>query len=553
MSTTVFVDLRAGADDPLLTSASAWIPIFPSMARGWVAVAALSFFLWPLHSFSQTGPIRIPKDGDGYRVTRSDTRSDPAPEGYAGRTDTETLTAVGNTPATMGKTIVARFTLGNKIKICPAADGASEGTGVFTLSLDYTDQQPTGTSRLRIEMRADGKYKGEVGDDAWLVNPVKADIDYTYTVSGSMRDASGAIATPAGSNVAQQITIPFTVGRGLSAPGVGAFSGGDPTGGRYAQAVGAGTALVYWAGVYYAEAQAKWRDRGRCVSAAVDPPSNTTRLVPGGRTDVKVEIKTKSGETVKARFFDARTLGSAGGVSVSGASVSPVEGSSDAGAPMTFTFTAPAAKADRTGFVVDVTSRAGVTDGEWLAGLGTDWSGRITLLTTNRGDAGANELQTWSNSSFTQITADIKNGTGWAYGHTEVHYLGVRRQKALRGGTVTVVFDSSDVTDGTLSDAVMSQVEVVYPNSGTYSIRLRALFTKEGKSQTQSCNRNTGCRNSEQQLLMGATWGAMTGKVEDPNHLRGSRTETRTGVGYQGTGTITTTVTWDLARQGTGK
>lgn len=94
---------------------------------------------------------------------------------------------------------------------------------MFSLSLDYTDQQSSGTTRLRIEMKTDATYKGEVGEDAWLINPVKADIDFTYNVSGSIRDPSGAIATPAGSNSAQRVNIDFTVGRGLSAPDIGAF------------------------------------------------------------------------------------------------------------------------------------------------------------------------------------------------------------------------------------------------------------------------------------------------------------------------------------------
>ena len=136
-------------------------------------------------------------------------------------------------------------------------------------------------------MKTDGRYKGEVGDDAWLINPVQAEIDYSYSVSGSIRDPSGAIATPAGSNQTQHITIPFTVGRGLSAPTVGAFSGGDPTGGGYSQAVIAANALVYWAGVYYSEAQTQWRRRSRCVDAVFSPPSYTTRIVPGGQTIVE--------------------------------------------------------------------------------------------------------------------------------------------------------------------------------------------------------------------------------------------------------------------------
>jgi hypothetical protein len=516
-------------------------------------IATALWFLCPLQSWGQAAPIRFPKASDGYTITPSNTRSEKAPEGYAGRTDEETLTAVGNTPATMGKTFVARFMLANKIKVCPAADGTTEGTGVFSLSLDYTDVQPSGTNRLHIEMKTDGRYKGEVGDDAWLINPVQAEIDYSYIVSGSIRDPSGALATPAGSNATQHITIPFTVGRDVSAPTVGAFSGGDPTGGGYSQAVIAANALLYWAGVYYSEAQTEWRGRSRCVDAVFNPPSYTTRIVPGGQTTVKAEVKTKTGETVRARFFDARPRAGFDGRSVSGVSVTPTEGTSDVGAPITFTFTAPTARASSTGFSVSATSRAGITTGDWDAGLGTDWRGQISLLTTNTGDAGVNELQTWSNTSATQITVKIDERAGWAYGHTEVHLMGVRRQRALRGGAITLILDSSDVTDGTLDEVVPARVEVVYPSSGTYAIQVHAAFKKEGQSHTQSCNRNTGCRASQQQLLMGATLGAMTGTVDDPNHLQGSKTETRTGSGYQGTGTITTTITWDLAREGTGQ
>ena len=519
-----------------------------------VVVSALSFLVCPLESWSQTGPIRVPREGEGYTITRTNTRNDPAPEGYAGRTEAETLTAVGNTPATNGKTIVARFMLANKIKICPAADGRSEGTGVFTMSLDYTDQQPGGTSRLRIEMHTNATYKGQVDDQAWLTNPVQAEIDYTYTVSGSMRDPSGALATPAGSSSAQRITIPFTVGRGMSAPTVGAFSGGDPTAGRYAQAAGAGTALAYWAGIYYSEAQTKWRDSGRCVSTVFTPASKTTRLVPGGQSTVKGELRTRTGDVVKAHFLNARPIASGNAAAVSGAAVTPTEGSSDAGAPINFTFTAPAQKVDDTGFRVDAVSRAGIAEGaRWIAGLGRDWSGSISVVITNTGDAGGDELLTWSNSSATQITVDLEDGKGVARGHTEVHELGVRRQRALRGGAVTIIFDSSDASDGTLDDEAPATVAVSYPNSGTYAIQLRATFKKEGTRHTQSCSRNTGCQHSVHQLHLPATLPDMTGQLDDPNRLRGSKTETRSRLGRAGTGTMTTTVSWDLARQGTGK
>ena len=515
------------------------------MHKSAFAAAALAFLAYPLQSWGQTGPIRIPKDGEGYTVTPSNTRSEPAPEGYAGRTDAETLTAIGNTPATTGKTIVARFLLANKIKICPAADGTSEGTGVFSLNLDYTDDQPSGITRLHIEMKADATYKGEVGDDAWLINPIRADIDYTYTLSGSIKDRSGAIATPAGSNSAQHVNIEFTAGRGLSAPDIGAFSGGDPTAGRYEEAFVVGVSLVYWAGVYYSEAQTQWRDPGRCVKAEFTPPSHTSRLVPGGRTTVKSEVKTKTGEVVRAQFLGGRTRG--------GGAVAPTEGSSDVGAPMTFEFTAPTQKVATTGFSVDATSPAGIAEDEWIAGLGTDWSGTISFVTTHTGDAGVDELLTWSNTSASNIRADLRDGKGRAYGYTELRHFGMRRQKALRGGSVTIIFDSSTLIEGTLSDEVPAGVEIVYPTNGTYAIRLLANFKKEGKTHIQSCNRNTGCQDAAGQLTLPGSLPGMTGRVDDPNRLQGSKTETKTGMGYRGTGTVTTTITWDLAREGTGK
>jgi hypothetical protein len=198
----------------------------------------------PIHSRAANGPIRIPGPGEGDQITKNES-SRSAPSGYEGRTDTSTLTAVGNTPATTGKRIVARFELGNQVKTRPAADGTAEGKGVFSMSLDYTDRPANGGgSTLHIEMN----------------------------------------------------TIPFNVSRDLTPPSLGAFSGGDPTQGKYAEAFGAGTALVYWAGVYYSVAQTKWRQDNTCVNVEFTPPSYTVRLVPGATTRVNAEVKTKTAE-----------------------------------------------------------------------------------------------------------------------------------------------------------------------------------------------------------------------------------------------------------------
>ena len=506
----------------------------------------LSLVFSPVRVWGADAPITIPKKGDpGWTVTQVDS-SRKAPSGYEGRTDISTITAVGRgSPETEGKMIVARFTLGNEIKTCPNADGTAEGSGEFSLSIDYTDKQPTGVTTQRIQMQTKGKYKGEVGDDAWIENPVKAEIDYTYTRSGSSsnRALGGAFLSPAASNVPQHLTFPFSVGGAMAAPDIGPFSGGDPTAGHYADAYGAGTALVYWAGVYYSIAQTKWRQPRTCVEVAFTPSSNTDRLVPGGKTTVKAEIKTKAGEGVKARFLNAHGY--------SGGSVSPSEGTSDVGAPMTFIFIAPTQKVNRTGFGVEATSRAGIANGEWYGGLGTDWSGNISLTIITSGDAGANEMQAWSNASVMRLSVDVKDGKGTARGYTSVHNFGLRKVRRATGdGSTTLIEDSSETTDGEVEDESPATVEVVYPTNGTYAVRVGVVFNNKGTTHTQRCNRNTGCTSSLNDLIVLAGAPAIDGKVDDPNHLSGSKTVVGQGVGYQGKGTITTTTTWNLARQG---
>ncbi len=516
------------------------------------AFVALSVVMVPLPAWCADGPLRFPGPGEGYLITKPQPdSSQAAPSGYEGRTDTSTLLAVGNTPATTGKTFRGRFTLGNEIKICPQGDGTTEGKGVFSVSLDYTDKQATGTSSLHIEMKADGKYTGQVGDDAWIINPVKADIDYTYVVTGSIRDSSGALVTPAGSNIAQHITIPIIVPREMAVPGLGAFSGGDPAQARYAEAAGAGQSLAYWAGVYYSVAQLKWRDRGRCVNAILNPPSHTVRLVPGGKTTVDAEIKTKGGESVKARFFNARVSSSLKSVAVNDGSVTPAAGSSDVGAPLKFTFTAPTQKVDFTAFNVSATSRAGIAEANWVAGLGTDWNGQISFTITNSGDQGGDELQSWSASSATRVTVDVKDGKGTATGFTEVHDTGRQRQRALRGGAITLINTQSHTVDGSFEDSSPATVDVVIvnPATGTYGIRVNYAF-KEGKAHRQSCIR-TECGEKDEPMVIGPSLPGISGTMDTPNRLSGSKTETRTGTGSRGTGTVKTDLTWTLAREGT--
>ena len=163
---------------------------------------------------------------------------------------------------------------------------------------------------------------------------------------------------------------------------------------------------------------------------------------------------------------------------------------------------------------------------------------------------GENELKSWSNSSVTRITVDVRNGKGTVIGYTQVRYSGVRRQWAARNGAKTIIFDSSDTTDGTLEDSSPATVEVVNPSNGTYTVRVSYEFKREGKSQTEMCSRNRPCMQTEQQLLIAPSLPGIEGRIDAPNRLSGTKTDVKTGTGYRGTGTVTSTVTWELSREG---
>lgn len=60
------------------------------------------------------------------------------------------------------------------------------------------------------------------------------------------------------------------------------------------------------------------------------------------------------------------------------------------------------------------------------------------------------------------------------------------------------------------------------------------------------------CTLSEQQLIITPPLPEIGGTIDDPNHLRGTTSEIKPA-GYRGTGTVTSTLAWDLAREGSAR
>lgn len=523
--------------------------------------------LFPIPAWC-TGVIAIPSESDpNYTVVKHES-SQAAPPGYEGRTDTSTETAIGKAAATAGKTIKASFTLGNQIRTCPLADGTAEGTGVFSVSVDYIDAQTNGTSTTHIEMRANAKYKGQVGDDALLHGPVNAEIDFTYNQTGSFRNTNGAITNTPPSNVQQHITIPFVVGRMLEPPSIGPFSGGDPLKGHYADAYGVGTALAYWAGIYYAVAELKWYGGdtsgggtsvhpGQCAQIVFDPPSNASRPPLGTQVKVNAKVRSKAGEETKAKFVEVHAY--------SPGNVLPAFGLSDLGKPMQFTYTAPNQNAKNAGFSVGATSRAGAAEAEWHTGLGTGWSGELYYENSFTGDEGNYPDSQWSNSSLTTVTVTVANGVAMWHGHIE------------RKGFVTnwqPVFHAAHRLDTSSTDDEMGDGEApasvqvfINETAGTYEIKAGALIGPDGKSpwfpggksikigeaQWSQCNRTSGCKSGRRDLLGLPSLPAlspMSGKVKDSNHIEASYTGRKEHLGDSKNGVMIETMTVNLSRSG---
>jgi hypothetical protein len=413
-------------------------------------------------------------------------------------------------------------------------------------------------------MSAKAKYKGQVGDDALLHGPVNADIDYTYSQTGGFRDRNGATTSTPPSNVQQHVTIPIVVMPGMKPPDFGAFSGGDPTQGHYGEAFAAGTALGYWAGVYYSIAELKWYGgepsssgsvrAGVCAQIAFDPPSNTLQPPLGADAKVNAVVKTKTGESVPGNFVLAHPFSGM---------ISPAAGKSDASSPLHFIYTAPSQQAKNAGFQVAVLSRAGTAEARWDTGLGTGWSRQITYYKTYTGDQWHDDLQDWTTTVAESVTIDVKNGVATYSGHVEHKYVSESRHGvAHNGGATTFEKEGSDDNEGTGDGTYPATLTVnIDEIHHTYEIKFgeptdaRGLPTTKwqplGKEHWTRCTRGA-CQTHEMNIEMPGIElsNPLSGNLQDLNHIQASASDRREALGNSRRGVMVRTTTVNLARSG---
>jgi hypothetical protein len=511
-----------------------------------LALVALCSLALPLRAPAQYSNLEIPTAADGYSISISSNTSENAPAGYTGRIEKMEELAVGREPSVIGRTYKSHFTLANEIRNCPKADGTSEGDGEFTVSGVFTHTVGSTTYSSTYAMTAKAKYKGQVGDDGFLEGPVTADIDYTYTVAPAPSPRIDPIS-PLATSIAQHITIQFQVphGKGMEGPVIGAFGGGDPTKGQLNQANAMGLILTYFGGVWYTFAQLHWMTPGNCVQVAFDPPSFSRQPVPGSSVKVNAYIKTKRGEGVRGKFPDVHAYSHDESVSITSSNTDP-------GSAAIFYYTAPNKKLPRMGFAVQATSRGGAANGNWDTGLGTGWSGEITVSSVQDGDEGKNELQSWSNSEATRSTIIVKDGVATANLYYEMHNISANKVKALRGGAMTLIDGGSSNIVGSAEASGKATLGVELSPDGTYTLMASFGPSPPGTRHETYCG-SDGCTSKDTPLPISPFLPQITGKYDNPNLLQGSQNSTTTGQGYSKKGKTTFNVTWYLERQGTTK
>lgn len=181
-----------------------------------------------------------------------------------------------------------------------------------------------------------------------------------------------------------------------------------------------------------------------------------------------------------------------------------------------------------------------------------NWRGHIDCTNTHSGDQGQNDLQTWSFSEDLRVSYDIRSGGGIAYGSAGLKSLAINKQKALRGGAIILIDDTSDTTEGNARDNAPATLQVdINEAQQTYWIKVGATFPMwPSRTHWASCIKDK-CTSQDLPFGIGPCPSSLiAGKLDDPNHLHGSQSDVKTGLGRGRNGTQTYSVTWDLERTG---
>lgn len=306
------------------------------------------------------------QEREGYTVTKGSVNI-PIPPDAVGKKSREWRIEEGNSPETAGDRKSFSLINGGYAKKCPTPDPGEQGAYVVEGDYEFSlvvDQTINYSNMIRTEYNARSIHatlKGRVGDDAKL-QYVDLDASLVIGTGGTNRPTSFA-------HQHQHVRfVPDRRAGGMPSQfsnwSVSEWDSALP---GAAQSDAMNTlllAVTLFSGPFYLAAEGEWTTANTCVEIVFTPPTKTKKFVPSESTQVKTELRTKKEQAlVPAKFKEARERPREGN-----GRVSPREDNSELNRPATFTYQAPAAKVQHSGFRVSAVSRAGVAaekEGEW--------------------------------------------------------------------------------------------------------------------------------------------------------------------------------------------
>jgi len=179
------------------------------------------------------------------------------------------------------------------------------------------------------------------------------------------------------------------------------------------------------------------------------------------------------------------------------------------------------------------------------------WSGQISYVLDVSAPDIHDKMRDYTGHGHYETTVILTKGVAGVTRNAHVKSDLVMRQMARRGGAVTLIQSSSDNVEGSAGASSPAMVEIsIHQETGTYQILPMWSGEAVGKLHRVTCGRDECTTRDDNFGADQMRQMAIDGKLDDPNHLHGTKTEQASVSRDSINGAETLTITWDLTRSG---
>jgi len=177
------------------------------------------------------------------------------------------------------------------------------------------------------------------------------------------------------------------------------------------------------------------------------------------------------------------------------------------------------------------------------------WSGTINYVIDVTAPDINEQMRNYTGHGRYETTVFLNRGIAGVTRSANVKSDLVLRQRARAGGATTIIQSGTDKIEGSANGSSPATVDVaIRRDSGTYQIVPSWLEAAAGSLHRVTCDRENCTTHDENFDADQARQMAIVGKLEDPNHLHGTKTEQTSIMRDSINGAQTLTITWDLTK-----